>query len=125
MSNGLLFKLVKEMWSREWTKMVQARGAKMQQAMLQTCPSPAMLEGLVDMVAEDPCRPAAELEPVIHRMLFESQFIDDGGDSVMFDAFDCVEEQTHMLVKILEEVRHVGVRDGTWSTAPLAPMMFG
>jgi hypothetical protein len=125
MSNSRLSSMARDLWEREWAKAAQMRGSINHHAMMQTCPSPAMLDSLVELVAEDPSRPTHELEPVIHRMLFESQFIDDGGDSVILDAFDCIDEQTRILIKILEEVRQVGVGDGIWSTTPMAPMMFG
>ena len=84
-----------------------------------------MIETLVDLLAEDPSRPVSELEPIIHRMLFENQFIDDGGDSVILDSLDSIDVQTQLLVKVLEAVRQQGLRDGLWCTTPTTPMMFG
>ena len=125
MSNDQILKNAKQLWEREWVTASRNRAAAPSQGMLQTCPSPALIEAMVDMVAEDPRRPVAELEPVIHRMLFENQFIDDGGDSVILDAFDSIDVQTQILVKVLEEVREQGLREGLWSSMPAAPMMFG
>lgn len=125
MCNEQIVKSAKQLWEREWLASTRARGAAPAQGMLQTCPSHTMIELLVDLVAEDPRRPVAEIEPVIHRMLFENQFIDDGGDSVILDAFDSIDVQTSILVKVLEEVRQQGLQDGMWSAMPTAPMMFG
>lgn len=125
MCNEQIVKSAKQLWEREWLASSRARGPSPAQGMLQTCPSHTMIESLVDLVAEDPRRPVAEIEPVIHRMLFENQFIDDGGDSVILDAFDSIDVQTRILVKVLEEVRQQGLQDGMWSAMPTAPMMFG
>ena len=125
MSNEQILKSVKQLWEIEWSKSSNARGGAPALGMLQACPSPTMIESLVDLVAEDPRRQVEELEPVIHRMLFENQFIDDGGDSVILDAFDSIEVQTCILVKVLEEVRQQGLKEGLWSSMPTAPMMFG
>ncbi len=125
MSIDLLSKTAKELWEREWAEAAQRRDISERNGILQTCPSPALIESLVDLISEDPRRPVAELEPVIHRMLFENQFIDDGGDSVILDAFDSIEVQTRVLVKILEEVRQLGLSEGLWSEIPATPMMFG
>lgn len=115
----------RELWTREWSRIADGRTEKHPHAFLQSGPTPGMLESLVDLIAEDPRRPVGELEPVIHRMLFEHQFIDDGGDSVIFDAFDCIEVQTRTLVDVLEQVRQRALQEGVWSAMPAAPMMFG
>ncbi len=125
MSHGTLVENAKQMWEREWASAAGRRSGRNAPFMLQTCPSPLMIEAMVDLVAEDPSRPVAELEPIIHRMLFENQFIDDGGDSVILDGFDSIDVQSQLLVKVLEEVRQQGLREGLWCTMPATPMMFG
>ncbi|GEM_PF-2509439 len=125
MSQEILIENAKKLWEREWSASMNNRKGKHVPTVLQTCPSPSLIETLVDMVAEDPSRPVAELESIIHRMLFENQFIDDGGDSVILDSFDSIDVQTTLLVKVLEQVRQQGLEEGLWSTAPTTPMMFG
>lgn len=125
MSHAKLLKTAKDLWNAEWSKAARSRKAAPVNAMLHTCPSPTMIETLVDLLAEDPSRSVAELEPIIHRMLFESQFVDEGGDSVILDAFDSLDVQAQLLVRVLEEVRQLGLREGLWSTEPVTPMMFG
>ncbi|MEX2216575.1 MAG: hypothetical protein WD768_20850 [Phycisphaeraceae bacterium] len=90
-----------------------------------TCPCLWMLEDLLDLVAENPHRPVSDLEPVIHRMIVESQFIDDGGDSVVLDAVESADREARILVKVLERCRQVGLKEGLWSAAPSTPIMFG
>jgi hypothetical protein len=123
MSYDLLLRTAKNLWQREWSKAAPRSIAGLSSAVATV--SPAMIASLVDLVAEDPKRPATELEPIIQRMLFESSFVDDGGDSVMFDAFDQIDLQARVMAQVLEEVRRQALDQGIWSVEPAAPMMFG
>ena len=90
-----------------------------------TWPSTWMLEDLLDLVAENPHRPVSDLEPIIHRMIVENQFIDDGGDSVVLDAVESADREARVLIRVLERCRQLGVKEGLWSSAPPTPIMFG
>ena len=76
------------------------------------------------LVAENPHRPAQDLESLIHRMIVENQFVDDNGDSVVLDALESADQETQVLIKVLEQCRQVGLKEGLWSEAPVTPVMF-
>jgi len=90
-----------------------------------TCPCAWMLDALLELVAENPNRPVSDLEPVIHRMIVENQFIDDGGDSMVLDAVESADRESQVLIKVLERCRQIGLKEGLWSSEPSAPIMFG
>jgi len=123
MSYDQLMRTAKTLWQREWANAAPRTIAGVTSAAPTV--SPAMIASLVDLVAEDPRRPAVEFEPIIHRMLFESRFIDDGGDSVLFDELDQIDLQARVMANVLEEVRQLALGQGIWSGEPAAPMMFG
>ena len=115
MSSDLLLEMASQLLEREWRKRNCAS----------EMPSHRMMRDLVDMMSEYPARPAAEMEVIIQRMLFENQFVDDSGDSMVLDACETIEWQAHAVVSVLEEVRRQALSLGFWSTEPATPITYG
>jgi hypothetical protein len=78
----------------------------------------------IDLIEEKHDRPARELAPLIRRSLVERRFagIGDAADHHSPEEIDRAVEE---LVEALESVRLARLRDGTWSSAPVPPLMCG
>ncbi len=116
MSSELIVETTCQLLEREWRKQGLSPA---------DLPAQRFIRDLVEMVAANPSRSVVELEPVIQRMLLESQFVDDTGDSMVLSASSSIEIQARVLAKVLEDVRRQSLRSGIWSTEPVTPMMFG
>jgi hypothetical protein len=88
-------------------------------------PAAWMLRDLVDLMAENHHRPAAELEPMIRRMICENQFNDDNGDCSSEQHSAAVDVEVGMAIRTLERLRQHAIEQGLWSSKPNSPIMFG
>jgi hypothetical protein len=120
MSDEMLVKFARELLEQEMASLSRHHHMGTMELL-----SPATLRSLVELLGEDPSRPAALLEPVVHRLMNDSQFVDGNGDSVLLDAAEAGEAQVDAVLRVLEQVRQRGLRDGVWCVAPVTPMMFG
>jgi hypothetical protein len=100
---------------RAWRRALQEAGVE---NATRECPAAAVLEQLIDIVAESPHEPVSSKTPTIRRLITERSFHDAAG-------FIHVDIQMHAVIRALETVRNEAIRRGTWSSQPATPQMFG
>jgi hypothetical protein len=119
----VLYDFARNLLYREWGKLCGDASSNPICAMM---PTEAMVHEMVDLLAETHEQGVEELRSAIHSRLFDSLFVDDGGDSmVLDDLLDEVESHVTFWVSLLKEVRDYAIRQGLWSDAPITPQMFG
>lgn len=120
----------RELFKREWEK-EHREGTQLSSSVRQQCcalPQSTMwvLHDLVQMIAESHDRPMYQMAPMVRRLIAEQNFADDCGDPIInTDRETQIDLQVNVVLRVLEEVRHLALDRGLWSNAPMAPQMFG
>lgn len=125
-ANASLETAARELLSREWQReSLDQQPARSDPEITADCPILWMLPEFLELVAEAHDQPAQNLAPLIQRLILERNFVDENGDSVIDESIRDVEHHVQVIVKVLEEIRKIALEDGSWSNAPVTPLMFG
>jgi ketopantoate reductase len=119
----VLYDFARNLLYREWGKLCGNASTNPICAMM---PTEAVVREMVDLLAETHEQGIEELRSAIHSCVFDSLFVDEGGDSMVLDELlEQVEAHVTFWISLLKEVRDYAIRQGLWSDAPITPQMFG
>ena len=79
---------------------------------------------VIDLIDEAHDRPSAWREPEI-RAILRDQCLAGAGGALRFHEEHRFEHHVRLLVREVEKYRHLQLRRGAWSDAPVPPQMFG
>jgi len=86
----------------------------------------ALAHRLIDLLMESHDQPFEHFEGVVRRLVIEQQYVGENGDESAESACPLgVDRQVRVLVLTIENVRGDLLNQGTWSEAPVTPLMFG
>jgi len=121
MSNAnSLNQMARQLMRKEWATACEGSGPAF------PLPEDRFLDDLVALAASEPAKQIKDFEGTIHRMVMETHFVNDSGDSMILDdMFEEVDAQVKAIVRVLERVRRHALNSGQWSAAPVSPPMFG
>lgn len=122
--------IARELFEREWKKEHRESMPSGVSARQQSCVLPQstmwVLHDLVQMITESHNQPVRQMAPMIRRLITEQNFADDCGDPIIsVDREAQIDLQVEVVLRVLEQLRHLALDQGLWSNAPMTPPMFG
>ena len=129
-TTGSLETIARHLFEREWEKEYRERELSSSAKEQRVCVLPQstiwVLHDLIQMIAESHDRSVHRMAPMVRRLIAEQNFADDCGDPIISaDREAQIDLQVDVVLRVLEEVRHIALDRGLWSNAPMAPQMFG
>ena len=129
-TTGSLEAIARELFVREWEQEYREGTQLDSSVRRRSCALPQstlwVLHDLVQMIAASRDRPVHQMAPMIRRLIAEQNFADDCGDPIISaDREAQIDLQVKVVLRVLEEVRHLALDQGLWSNAPMTPQMFG